>query len=639
MTAPSRVGAAIAKALEVLRPPPRLSVSEWSDTYRQLSPEGSAAPGRWRTDRAEYQRGILDAMSDRDLHTVIVMAGAQLGKSEALLNVVGYHMHQDPAPVLFLQPTVEMAGAFSKDRVAPMLRDTRALRDLVGDAKGRDGGDTILHKAFPGGHLTLAGANSPASLASRPVRIGIADEVDRFPASAGEEGDPVALMAKRLATFWNRKLLLTSTPTDAETSRIAAAFSESDQRRFHIPCPHCGAEFVPEWRLVTWPTETDEEGAKIYRTESAALHCAECGAALTEAARLRAIRAGRWIATSNKGRPGVAGFHLSQLVSPWVTPAEMAAEFVAAKDHPERLKVFVNTALGETWNAGGKKLDPDALVMRRENYTAPPVEVGLLTAAVDVQDDRLELEVCGWGMDEESWGVELAVFHGDPGRPLLWQQLDAALMKVYQRADGVPLTIAAAVIDSGGHYTQQVYQFTKPRLARRVYAIKGVGGWARPIVSRPSKANKERVPLFSVGVDTAKDLLVNSRLKISKPGPGYCHFPTSYDDEYFDQLTAEKMLIRYRNGVASRYWKNTRSSGRNEGLDLRVYNIAAYYLLNPNMPIILDKLAAAAQSQQPETPRTDEPHGQRPTPKPRPEINRPRHAGRPGGGGFVNAWR
>ncbi len=253
-------------------------------------------------------------MGDATIETVVVMSSAQIGKTEIINNVVGYHIHLDPSPILLLQPTLEMAEAWSKDRFAPMLRDTEALRGLVKDPRARDSGNTLLHKRFPGGHITMAGANSPSSLASRPIRLVLCDEVDRYPASAGTEGDPVSLAKKRSTTFWNRKLLLTSTPTIKGASRIEAAFEQSDQRRFHVPCLHCGEYQALTWHQVKWESDSER-----HRVETAHYECGQCGAALYDSDKPEMLSAGIWIATAPF--TGTAGFHISELYSPWVTLA------------------------------------------------------------------------------------------------------------------------------------------------------------------------------------------------------------------------------------------------------------------------------------------------------------------------------
>lgn len=585
-----------------------------------LSAEASAEPGRWRTERAAYQRGIMDAISDPLIHTVCVMSSAQVGKTEFLLNVIGYHVHQDAAPILLLQPTLEMAEAFSKDRLAPMCRDTPALHGRIKDPRSRDSGNTLLHKTFPGGHITMAGANSPASLASRPVRVVLCDEVDRYPASAGSEGDPVGLAAKRTATFWNRKLVLVSTPTVKGVSRIERGYSESDQRRYFVACPHCGVMDHLRWGNVVFGDSAPS---------TARYGCEHCGALWSNAERWKAIRTGEWRATAT-GAAGVVGFHLNELYSPWRKIEEITADFLSKKSNPESLKTFVNTSLGETWEEQGETLDNDVLYRRREHYPAAvPTGAVVLTAGVDVQDNRLEVEILGTGDGEESWGIAYHVLHGDPGRQALWDQLDELLDKTYQHESGVNLRVAAACVDSGGHHTQQVYKYCNARAARRVYAIKGQGGAGLPLVGRATKGNLQRCDLYPVGVDTAKGI-VYGRLQIQEPGPGYCHFPITpiHDPEYFAQLTAEKRVTRYSKGFPKQEWIKTRP--RNEALDCRVYAMAALAILNPNYKKIAAKLAPAEPA--PVDDDAENETSQTPIPQRQTKPTKRR------GGGFVRGW-
>lgn len=547
----------------IWKPPPRLTVSQWADTKRQLSREASAEPGQWRTGRAEYQRGIMDAISDPAVHTVVVMSSSQVGKSEMLLNAIGFHMEQDPAPMLFLQPTIEMAETFAKDRVATMLRDTPCLRGLVGEARAKDSVNTILHKVFPGGHVTLAGANSPASLASRPVRLVFADEVDRYPPSAGAEGDPVTLAKARTKTFWNRKIVMTSTPTVTGASRIEQAYAESDRRVFMVPCPHCQVEQRLMWAQVKWP-----EG----RPAEAALHCVECGAAWSDAQRWSAIRRGTWQETALFR--GVAGFHLSELYSPWAHIADVATAFLEAKHSrsQERIRAWINTSLGECYEQDGEKVDDASIAGRAEEWTGEPEGVLLRTVGVDVQDDRLECELVGWGVDEESWSLDYHVIFGDPSGVTLWEDLDRYLL------DKRP---AAVCVDSGGHHTQAVYKFCRSKLRRRVYAIKGMAGPGRPVwPKRSSKGMAGKAVLFMVGVDAAKDQ-VFGHFKLTTPGPGYCHFPKDRDERYFAGLASETVVTKRSRGFPIREYRK-RAGVRNEPLDCRVYAYAALCALNVN---------------------------------------------------------
>jgi len=577
-----------------LAPPPLLTISEWADANRILSPEASAEPGPWRTTRAPYLKGILDALSDPEIETVVLMTASQVGKTEVVNNLVGYHIDQDPAPMLILLPTELLGHAWSKDRLAPMLRDTPCLQHKVAPVKSRDSGNTILHKRFPGGHLTIAGANSAANLAMRPIRILAADEVDRYPASAGTEGDPVALAYRRTATFWNRKRLLTSTPGIKGFSRIEAAWEESDQRRFWVPCPDCRAHQVLQWANVTW------EGNDPRTTRYA---CDACGSLWEETVKLELLRRGEW-------RPGVpggrtAGFHLSALYSPWARWEELVEDFLQAKGSPERLKVWVNTVLGETWEEAGERISADMLAApgRREPYgrdprnpddASPevPLGAGILTCAVDVQGDRLEVGVKGWGRGQESWLVYWGQIWGDPGEPAVWAELHQLLSRTWSHAGGAQLTISATAIDSGGHHTDAVYQFCRRMRGRKVFPIIGRHQEGRPLLGRPSKANKPRVPLYPVGTLPAKDLIF-SRLKLTQAGPGYVHLPTWADEEYLAQLTAEKVVTRFSYGRPTRSYEKTRP--RNEALDLEVYNLAALASLGPaimdHLGLMADRLA------------------------------------------------
>lgn len=561
-----------------LKPPPRLTVSEWADTFRKLSPESSAEPGSWKTSRAEYQRGIMDAISDPSIETVVLMMGAQMGKSECLNNVVGYHIAQDPSPILVVQPTLDMAQTWSKDRLAPMLRDTPALQGLVKDPRSRDSGNTTLHKSFPGGHVTGCGANSPASLASRPIRIVLCDEVDRFPVSAGTEGDPVTLARKRSATFWNRKIILVSTPTNKGASRIEQAYEESDKRLYYVPCHDCGHEQTLKWSQVKFDGD---------RPETAGYACESCGSIWDDASRARAVRRGEWRSTEKFSK--TAGFCVSGLYSPWIPLEDAVRDFLAARKQPSTLRVWVNTYLAETWEEDGEGVDDYSLSERAEDWgDAVPADGLILTAGVDVQDDRLEAEIVAWGKEEESWSIAYKTIHGDPSGPIVWRELDEFLYGVYEHEYGEEMVVRATCIDSGGHHTQAVYKYVSTRESKRIFAIKGVGGEGRPMVGKPSKNNIGKIKLFPVGVDTVKAELF-SRFKITEPGPGYCHFPEGRDPEYYKQLTAEKIKIKYHKGFARREFVKIRT--RNEALDVRVYAKAALALLNVNLNGMAMKMA------------------------------------------------
>lgn len=571
----------IRQAFNCWKCPPKLTISQWADLYRYLSPEASAEPGKYKTSRAEYQRGIMDAFSDPQVTRIVVMSSAQVGKTEILNNIVGYYIDQDPSTILNLQPTLEMAQTWSKDRLAPMVRDNPCLTKKVKNSKSKDSDNTILHKLFPGGHITMVGANSPAGLASRPIRIVLCDEVDRYPVSAGAEGDPVNLAIKRTTTYWNKKIGLFSTPTIKGISRIEKAFAESDQRYYFVPCPHCGVYQRLRWGHVKYNKDNVKE---------AYYECEHCGAHLSDSDRYRAIARGYWEAQEEF--KGVAGFHLNELYSPWRKLADIVQDFLDAKDKPDTLKTWVNTSLGETWEEAGESVDPDSLEARTEGYTKIPKNAVVLTAGVDTQDDRLEVEITAWGKGEESWLIDYIRLYGDPDQPEVWEQLDDILASDYLHESGARLNISATCIDTGGHKTQSVYEYGRTRYTQRVYLIKGVGGEGIPIVGAQSKvkcgkSKNKTVKLFPVGVDQAKGTIYG-RLKISSFGAGYMHFPRKCDKAYFDSLTAEKLITKFVKGFPKRTWEKIRQ--RNEALDCRVYSYAALKILNPNFERIGERL-------------------------------------------------
>lgn len=552
--------------VRVCAPPPVLTLSEWADHYRILSRVASAEPGRWRTDRAPYQRGIMDACSDPTIERVVIMKPAQVGYTEMLCNVVGFYVDQDPAPILAVQPTLDMARAWSTDRLRPMLRESPRLKGKVRESSRRHSGDTLLHKEFPGGHLTIVGANSPSGLASRPIRVALFDEVDRYPVSAGAEGDPVTLGIKRTATFWNRKIILGSTPTLKGMSRIEAAFAESDQRRFHVPCPACGHPQVLTWRNLKW-----DDG----QPDTAAYACAGCGVLIGEDQKIWMLERGVWIAENPGHR--TAGFHLSALVSPWARWGELAREWLDCQQDMSRLQVFVNTVLGETWEDRGGALEPLSLEARAESYAAEvPEGVGVLTAGVDVQDARLELSIVGWGHGEEAWLIRHQILHGDPSTRAPWDALDAVLSGTFTHVSGTNLRLSTVCVDSG-HHSTPVYDFCRPRFARRVYACKGSSTPGAPLAPRrPSRNNKGRVPLFLIGTESAKDVLYGM-LRTTVPGPKYLHTPAGLDAEWYVQVTAERAVRRQVNGRWVRHYELPRGV-RNEALDCLVYALAALHL-------------------------------------------------------------
>ena len=573
----------VAKAVA---PPPLLTVSEWADSYRRLSAEAAAEPGQWNTDRAPYQRAIMDAVNDAEVEEIVIKSSAQVGKTELILNVIGFFIDYDPAPILVLQPTLDMAQAFSKDRLAPMIRDTPALHGKVKDVRSRDSGNTILHKKFPGGHVTIAGANSASSLASRPIRIVLMDEIDRYPASAGTEGNPIKLAEKRTATFWNRKKIKVSTPTDKLTSQIEKEYETGTMEEWNVPCPCCGKYQPYEWARVHFSDVTME--------------CKFCTERFSEVDWKSGE--GKYIA-EHPERKKKRSFHLNELASPWKHWEEIIEEFkdanraVKESGDVERLKVWINTTLGEAWEERGESADDDSLLNRRERYMADlPEGVLLVTAGIDVQDDRFEVEITGWGRGYESWGIKYEKIFGDLEKEETWAKLEEYLDRKLYFEDGHSLLIACSCIDTGGHFTTQTYKFLKrmERKNKRIYGIKGMGGPGLPLIYKLSTNNNLKVKVFILGVDSGKEILM-TRLKTVDEGPGFCHFPINkdrgYDETYIKGLNSEQRVIQMKDGRPVMKWVK-KTGTRNEPLDLRNYSTAAAEILRPDWEVLERKVKA-----------------------------------------------
>jgi phage terminase large subunit GpA-like protein len=521
------------------------------------------------------------------IERVVFMKAAQIGGTEVLLNFCGYLMHHAPAPALLIQPSVEMAKRFSRQRLDSLIENAPVLRELVQDRRSRDSGNTILLKEYRGGVLILTGANSAVGLRSLPAKYVLADELDGWPLDADGEGDPFSLAVKRAAAFGSRKILAVSTPTIEGFSRIETLYRESDQRRFFVPCPKCDHFQTLTWENVKW-----EPG----KPETARYECEDCGTLIENHEKTGMLARGEWRPTA-AGDGRTRGYHLSALYAPvgWPSWAHLARDFVAANRSRETLQTFVNTVLGETWrDEQAAPVEADALYSRREPYAAEvPLGVAALTVGCDTQDGRLECEIVGWGRDEESWSIGYHVLHGDPAQPEVWADLDRLLLRQWRHESGVMLPISAACIDSGGHHSEAVYQFCWPRMPRKIWGAKGICGFGRPVFPRRASKGFNRAPVFLVGVDAAKER-VYSRLRVTEPGAGYCHFPLTHPRDYFEMLTSERIATRLRNGFPERIWVKP-GGVRNEALDCRAYALAALhglYMSGLKLNEHCDRLAA-----------------------------------------------
>lgn len=590
-------------------PPSDLTGSEWADKYRVVPPGTSPEPGPWRTSRTPYLREPVDAATDRETEIVVMELSSQLGKSESLLNIIGYYADQEPSPQLMLQPTVEMAEAFSKERIEPMFQHSPGLRGKLEEGKDGRGtakksSTTIRMKHFPGGYLALVGANSPAGLASRPIRVLLCDEVDRY--GETKEGDPLKLAIQRTQNFANRKIVLVSTPTIKDSSKIHEWFEKSDQRHFYVTCPHCGARHKLEWANVHWDKDKDGRGDPM----TAKMFCPECGAQERGPYKPdpKMLETGVWIPEN----PGAAirGYHCSALYSPWVNLHDLVEEWLNAthSDDKRGLMEFINLKLGEPF----EQYDPEGgdwagLMDRREPYPSDCLPEGVLclTAGVDVQRDRIECSVYGWGIGRESWGICHRIFYGRPDDQQTWDQLDGLLSTNFRLKCGAEIPIRAAFIDSGdGMFTNEVYRYTRMRERRLIFSIKGRAGMDLPIVGKPTKASTVQAMLFTIGVDPCKHRVADHLAKV-EPGPGYVHFDedpeAGFSENFFRQITAEEWRMTHDSGKHKWEWVKIRE--RNEALDCCVYATAAEALISPNYEFLKERLTNPQPAQKPKQAR------------------------------------
>ena len=568
--------------MEGLRPEQPLTVSEWADKHRRLSSKASAEPGPWRTNRTPYLREPMDCLSSTSsVQRVVMMFAAQTGKTEAGANWLGYVIDHAPGPMLLVQPTVEMAKRLSKQRLESLITETPVLAEKIAPSRSRDSGNTMFAKDFPGGMMLLTGSNSATGLRSTPCRYIFCDEIDAFPSDVDGEGDPVSLAEKRATTFARRKILLTSTPTVKDFSRIEAEYERSDQRRFYVPCPCCSVMQWLKWPQLKW--ENNDPATAAYE-------CEVCHERFAEIHKPAMLRNGEWRATApSNGK--TAGFHLSGLYSPlgWLSWADMVDDFLRAKTDAPMLKSFVNTRLAETWEEDfASKVSADGLLERCEHYEAAMVPEGglALTVGVDVQDNRLAISVWAWGREEEGWLLDHQEIYGDPSRQELWKQLDEVVLREWPHAVGPAMRPDVVAIDSGGHFTAEVYQYARERARQGVVAIKGQSQRGKPPIGKGSKVDvnhqgrtlKRGAVVYLVGGDTVKTTLFG-RLKHNEQGAGFLHFHMGTTGEYFEQLTAEKQVLRYnRSGFPTREWVK-KPSARNEALDCLVYAYAAMNLM------------------------------------------------------------
>lgn len=595
---------AAARAQSFLRPPPDLTPSAWAEANIQI-PIGNAVPGLIRFDNAPYQREPLDMTANPACTRITLMWGAQVGKTQTALCAQAFRVAFDPVSQIMMQPSQGDLHTWLETKFNPLVEANDTLQELIAKPRGRDGVNNQRMKSYPGGFMMFSWSGSPKTMRGRSAPFIVCDETDGYDRT--HEGHPVGLLFQRAATFGDQRLLMEiSTPTIKDASWIEGAFEQGDQRRYHVVCPHCGHHQTLDWAHVSW--EKDANGGHLPQTASYLCAGPGCGTAWSDGERIAAIRdAERLGAGWKAARPfrGHASYHLSELYSCFRRLSDIVQSFLDKKAAND-LQTFVNVSLAETWEEEGEQVDSAELIQRAQAFAAPvPQGAVLLTAGIDMQEDRLEVEVVGWGLGEESWSVDYQVLWGDPMRADVWADLDDLLDSSYLHQSGAQLPIASAALDTGGTggMTTAAYEYVRTRKGRRLFAIKGVGGWGRPIVTAPSRKRTGRgarpVDLFNVGVDEAK-VVVMRRLGITAPGPGHCHFPLSRDPEWYAQLTAEQLRTRMLKGYAVREWHQRRP--RNEAFDCRVYALAALKILNPNLKKLADRLGLTSPQPAPHTP-------------------------------------
>lgn len=579
--------------VSILKPKPILTGSMWADNYFYLSAESSSTPGKWKT--RPWQKEIIDAMTDQITPTVVFQKPTRVGYTKMLDIVIGYYIHQRPSVQLHYQPNADEAKGFAEDELEPMIRDNFEIRNLVEtpNIRGRTKREKTIKKLYPGGYAEILGAESDRNFNRRTARVVSGDEIDTWKKEAGNAGDTITTMLRRTSDFWDRKNILGGKPVGAMFDKLADEsledgmslvnywFNLGTQEHRYLPCPKCNHLQLFTFDDLVWEKDKDETGKTIkHYPKTAHFTCKKCQHKIYDKDKRQMDKRGKWIAHNPDS--SIRSFHIWAMLSysPNVTWGDIVKEFLEAKNNKLKLKAFYSEVLARTWEEEYEKIDIDDFSSKLEVYEANiPDGVLLLTAGVDMQDDRLECEVVGWGRAEESWSIEYKIFHGDTSKPDVWKILDEFLLKLYTCENDSKMRVFCVGVDTGGHNTQRAYMFCKGKQTRRIFAFKGNNQLNTPIVPRvASKNNKQKVPLYNVGVNSAKDILY-SYIQTKEIGPGYMHFPNDpiYNEEYFKQLTAE---ARDKTGR----WKPRRK--RNEALDCRVYAYSALHVSGVDLELL-----------------------------------------------------
>ncbi|MCM1275471.1 MAG: phage terminase large subunit family protein [Lachnospiraceae bacterium] len=624
----AKLNACLSKVLNAMKPPEKITVSEWADKNRRLSSEASAEVGKWRTSRTPYMLDILNSFNDPKVEHIVVVAASQVGKSEAINNMIGYCITQDPGPILLVEPTVDDAKAYSKERIAPMIRETKCLRKAVAAPKSRDSSNTVLQKAFLGGMLTLTGSTEAHALCSRPIRYLFGDERDRWALSAGSEGNPWELATARTTTFYNRKMVEVSTPTIKDASNIAAAFETGTKERWMSECRHCGEYSEVTFDQIRFPHNelgTDEKGQKVFEIEEIFYVCPKCGGISTEFEVKK--QPAKWVAEVPEALKlqKTRSFWLNAWTSPWADWYRICIQYLQAQGDNAKLQAVWNTKFGWLWENRGDLASEDDIMARREEYAAElPDGVLALTCGVDTQDNRLEYEVVGYGHFGEKWGIKKGIIMGRPDTDEVWERLDDVIDHKYTFADGVSLKISLTFVDEGGHFTKEVRLRCLERFHKNVFAIKGAAGNRDiPYTSPPKRQNivigdekntKRLIPtwVYEIGVNAGKQKIFDD-LKVQTPGARYCHFPKrdDYGKAYFKSLMSEHLVYDKKKKTNPWQWEKIPGHERNEGLDCRNYANAAFEVVDPDLDAMENRLRNIRAGKVPEKKKRKKPPARR----------------------------
>ena len=581
----------IRDALRYLKPPENLTVSEWAEKYRLLDSKTSAMPGPWRNRKTPYLVGIMDEILNYETEEVIFCKCPQVGGSEAMLNMIGYIIQQDPAPTMVVYPTDKLAESISDNRLTPMLKSSPTLSELYREYQSQK-----LELQFSGMYLSLVGSNSPSSLASKAIKYLMLDEVDKYPSSTKKEADPIALARERTKTFANRKIYMTSTPTVRE-GHIWKALENADiEKHYFVPCPHCGEMIELKFDNIRWP---DKEGmTSTERADMAVYACQECGSVINDYHKDRMLREGEWrVVRQNTTNKKKVAFWINTLYSPFVRFSEIALEFMNSKDDPERLQNFRNSWLAEPWEDMATRTDEDMVLERMTDVPEliVPDWAKMLTGGVDVQKNSLYFTIRAWGDYITSQVISYGHVSG-------FADIDRVMNLTYRNTAGDPFVVQLCLIDSG-YEADATYE----------YCITN-SEWAMPVkgsntqmtshyklseVNRPGH-KADGIQLIITDGDKYKDMIASRMHKPNGTGSWMVHAGTEL--EYARQVTAEHKINTRSGGKVVQKWVPKTQHIDNHYLDCEVYALAAADILGVRTLHLMDQEEQRPANQEPETP-------------------------------------